>query len=82
MDFENACKSWRLDLARAALALSIFGFGENDFQPGGSYHQEFMDTANHIKAQLANTNEEMVCDMAEMMFGPSGRVIKNWMKKR
>ena len=82
MTFEGVCKSWRLDLAKASLARAYLTFGEDDFAPGGRYHEQFMENASHFKSQVAGMGEDMVCDMSEMMFGPSGNIIPGWMKRR
>jgi len=82
MTFEDVCKSWRLDLAKAALARAYFSFGDDDFAPGGRYHEPFLENTVHFKSKIAGIGEDMTCDMAEMMFGPSGNIIPGWMKRR
>jgi hypothetical protein len=82
MLFEKTCKSWRLDLAKASVARSALGFGPDDFAPGGRYNVQFMDDIERLKAKVSGLNEDMICDMAEMMFGPNGQIIPDWMKKR
>lgn len=79
---EELCGSWRLDNAKAMMMMSYLGFDANDIAPGGRYRDEMISHHDYLKPQLERAGKDMACDMAEMMYGPSGQVVENWMKRR
>jgi hypothetical protein len=57
-------------------------FGDDDLQPGGRYHDKFMTEFDYMKSKTSGASNDENCDFAELMFGPGGKIMPNWMKKR
>lgn len=82
LGLDKACSKWRINQGKALDALALAGIGNDDFQPGGKWHDEFMRDATLFKTQIAGQDDTHACDMADEYFGPDGTVVKGWMKLR
>jgi hypothetical protein len=78
LGLEAACPTWRVDLAKAAIALAVSGLPDNAYEVPGLLHDRFMKAGSTAKS----LSPEMACDAAEMLFGPDGTGVRGFMKKR
>jgi hypothetical protein len=78
LGLEAACPTWRVDRAKAAMAIAISGLPDDAYQVPGPLHDRFMKAGMTAKS----LSPELACDTAEMLFGPDGTGVPGFMKKR
>ena len=82
LTLEGACKAWRLNRLKAMVARSMLQIDDEAFEDGGAYHKEFMTYASQVKTIVGAMDNDLACDTAQEMYGPSGQVAKDWMSRR
>ncbi len=75
---EQRCPTWRMDRAKAAIALTMSGLPDDAYERPGPLHDRFMEAG----AKVDRMDVDTACDAAEMLFGPDGTVSAGFMKKR
>ena len=78
LGLEAACPTWRVDRAKAAIALAVSGLPDDAYEAPGPLHDRFIASAAKVKS----LDQDMACDAAEMLFGPDGTGVRGFMKKR
>jgi hypothetical protein len=76
--WKKSAQHWRVDRAKAAIALAVSGLPKDAHEVAGPLHDRFMKAGSTAKS----LNPEMACDAAEMLFGPDGTGVRGFMKKR
>ena len=77
---EGVCPKMHVDRAFMAVAFTVANVKPNDREPGGRDYAMFTRIVNEQAPKMRSLNQTSACDMADMLFGPSGSGVPGLMK--